>query len=372
MGEYRVLSELQIKLDESRPESLYEQIRDQLRDQILTADLPEGTPLPDLRTLSKTAGVSLRTADRAVRELVKEGICFRRPKKGTFVGKRESATTTRDIALLFCPNGAKSIHEDTVTSHLHQGVREAGAEHHVDAFLAAGDLEHAIRTYFGTPGLVLRGVLFMGHYPVPEIASLARQYPGMRFVCLNYCMKEFESTPGNVFGVFNDDFAAGYVMGAHLLQQGAQSFRFLMIEVPDEAYRLRHAGFTKALHESGLPKSASQTVMIEGIAGISEQEAFGAREAAGVLQGPLPPDAIVCVNDLLAFGVARYVNENGLADRVRVAGMDDMIVRLSLEGHFPTVDVDFEAMGRKGIEILMAKEVPSFKSLRLPPRLIAT
>ncbi|MBP1582515.1 MAG: GntR family transcriptional regulator, partial [Victivallales bacterium] len=67
----------------------------QLKTAILTyirqASLPDGTALPSVQRIAEAAQVSLRTADLALQELVADGYCFRRPKRGTFFGARAAS-----------------------------------------------------------------------------------------------------------------------------------------------------------------------------------------------------------------------------------------------------------------------------------------
>lgn len=72
-------------IDKNKPEPVYQQIKEQLLKLIRQDNLPPGTLMPSVKLVAAASGVSLRTADQAMQALVDEGICFRRPKKGTFV-----------------------------------------------------------------------------------------------------------------------------------------------------------------------------------------------------------------------------------------------------------------------------------------------
>src|SRR5258706_11503715 len=66
-----------LHLAESSPEPLRSQIAHQLRNRVLSGDLPEGFELPPLHRLAREHRVSPRDFQRAVDELVGEGILER-------------------------------------------------------------------------------------------------------------------------------------------------------------------------------------------------------------------------------------------------------------------------------------------------------
>ena len=65
---------------------IYIQLKNSLMLDIKNGKYPEGTALPAVNIIAGNAGVSVRTAYLAIQELIYDGVCFKRPKKGTFVG----------------------------------------------------------------------------------------------------------------------------------------------------------------------------------------------------------------------------------------------------------------------------------------------
>ena len=78
---------MRIIIKEAAPVPVYKQIKEEIKNYLIENKVQEGTLLPDIKTIASIAGVSIKTVERALNELIKENICFRRPKKGTFVGK---------------------------------------------------------------------------------------------------------------------------------------------------------------------------------------------------------------------------------------------------------------------------------------------
>lgn len=76
---------MKIVLSNASPDPIYEQICRQIKNQIISGALPEGEPLPSIRTLARELQISVITSKRAYEELEKEGFIDTVGGKGTFV-----------------------------------------------------------------------------------------------------------------------------------------------------------------------------------------------------------------------------------------------------------------------------------------------
>ena len=92
--------QISFKIVQNSSTAFWIQVKDQIGNYISSNNIPSGTRLPCVSELAKQAGVSLKTSERALIELVKEGICFRRPKKGTFVGSDLLQKTSSGASLI--------------------------------------------------------------------------------------------------------------------------------------------------------------------------------------------------------------------------------------------------------------------------------
>ena len=110
-------------IDKNKPEPVYQQIKEQLLKLIRQDNLPPGTLMPSVKLVAAASGVSLRTADQAMQALVDEGICFRRPKKGTFVSGHGLAAV-KPLCGIWCTHNRNSMHQDLLISQLYQGISE--------------------------------------------------------------------------------------------------------------------------------------------------------------------------------------------------------------------------------------------------------
>jgi DNA-binding LacI/PurR family transcriptional regulator len=121
-----------------------------------------------------------------------------------------------------------------------------------------------------------------------------------------------------------DNVAAGADATRHLCGLGRR--RVAVIGVRDDsprgaAARQRLAGYRAALAEAGL---RADPALEAGVTRFGRAE--GAAAMARLLDQPRPPDAVFCVNDLLALGALRTLLERGcrVPDDVAVIGFDDI------------------------------------------------
>jgi DNA-binding LacI/PurR family transcriptional regulator len=130
--------------------------------------------------------------------------------------------------------------------------------------------------------------------------------------------------PGVADHVAIDDRAAGADATRHLCELGRN--RIAVIGVLDDsprgaAARRRLAGYRAALAEAGL---ANDPALEVGVGRFGRAE--GAAAMGRLLGRARPPDAVFCVNDLLALGALRTLLERGVdvPGEVALIGFDDI------------------------------------------------
>lgn len=77
----------------SRHRPVYRQISDRFREMIMSGELPPGHKLPSSQKIAVTLGSDAATVHTALRQLVKEGLITRQPRRGTFVRGRSEVLT---------------------------------------------------------------------------------------------------------------------------------------------------------------------------------------------------------------------------------------------------------------------------------------
>ncbi len=78
----------ELLLSASDPRPMYQQIIDQITARVMAGDWASGQPLPSIRELAATSGVSVITVKRAYDELERAGVIATRHGKGSVVAER--------------------------------------------------------------------------------------------------------------------------------------------------------------------------------------------------------------------------------------------------------------------------------------------
>lgn len=112
---------------------------------------------------------------------------------------------------------------------------------------------------------------------------------------------------------------------------------------------LRLAGYRAALADAGLPEDNSLVAPA-----LNYHRRDGAQAMAALLDGPAPPDAVFCFNDLLAIGALRAAAERGVrvpAD-LAVVGFDGTEESAYSLPSLTTVAPDKSAIAARAVELI--------------------
>ncbi len=115
-----------------------------------------------------------------------------------------------------------------------------------------------------------------------------------------------EYTDSEVSWVDFDNEKGGRMLTEHLLSQAYRNIAFVGGVQGERLFSKRFQGYAQTLQEAGLPLLAEWNAR-----GIADEE-LGYREAAGLLAQAAPPDALVCMNNQVAYGVLRAAKVLGL------------------------------------------------------------
>lgn len=363
-----IMSTMRIAIEEANPLPIYKQIKEQIKTYIIENGIEEGTLLPDINTIASTAGVSLKTAERALNELIREGICFRRPKKGTFVGKSSAAKQKR-ICGIYHAKGLRSFERDVIQSAIYRGITSQAEKEMMDIFFITPDAKESISFYLTHKELDFRGIIMLHWEGLKELEDLAKTFTDIKFVHLNYHLNGFDDTPSNIYGVFNDEYAGAYQMTEYLIGKGHKKIAVFSKELPNENYRQRIEGYRHSLEDNGIRFRKSLVYTIERREETDLRD-IGKKLASDLTDSGRRPTAILCVNDVMASGVIEYLREIGRDKEIEVAGYDNAIPHISRDHNFSTVKVDFEKMGAKAVDILTNKKGNYSKVLKITPQVL--
>ena len=239
----------------------------------------------------------------------------------------------------------------------------------MDTFFVTGKPEESISFYTTKRETEMKGIIMLHWEELEEGIKLAKKFPHLKFIYLNYYLKGFEDTPPNIYGIFNDDYAGAYQMTEYLMKKGHRKIAIFTIEQPDENYRRRVKGYREALEDRGIRFNPSLIFSMERKKSI-DLRAIGRSLLENLLRSKRKVSAIFCVNDVIAAGVIEHLRRLRMDKEIEVAGYDYIIPQLSIDYSFSTVSIDFERMGEKAVDILANEKRNYPKEMRIIPQLV--
>lgn len=166
----------------------------------------------------------------------------------------------------------------------------------------------------------------------------------------------------------SDNFGAGKLAGAHLIEQGRRKLAFLGHaddHYPEFAQRYR--GMCAAMEDAGLaPDAALQHDAIT-------TEEAGHAAMRDLIDSGQKFDGIFAASDLIAIGAMRALAEAGLRmpEDVALVGFDDIPAASLTTPPLTTIMQDIKGAGKRLVETLLAKiEDRETPDNRLPTKLI--
>lgn len=204
-------------------------------------------------------------------------------------------------------------------------------------------------------------LLLVGHTHHPQLRERIEQQ-GIP------CIQAFSTHPQSP-GIGYDSAQASAQLLDHLLSLGHQRFAVISGHPPsNDRLSERLEGIRRGLQAAGLTLSPENCI----------DNAFTMNEARQamfrLLDGPQPPTAVMCGNDLLAFGALRAARERYLRipNDISVTGFNDYEYAEHLEYPLTTVRVDLAEIGRLCADYLLSAlaGVPAEGPRQIATRLI--
>lgn len=294
---------------------------------LLRAEIQSGTfgdRLPPENDLAAKYRISRMTLRRALAALAEEGLLDARQGAGTFV--REGAGQTRTVALLAAPDMAVRpddlFHQQLVISLMYACASRGWM---LRVAPNAADLVARLGAGRGAAVAGCIAVAFGGHdhrlladIPIPIVIVDGEPLP-------------------NGSSVLPDNAAGTAAAVERLAQLGHREIAHIAGSPDKLAGRERLAAFLTAMSRVGLPVRehaiAQSHFLIED----------GYQAMAQWWSQPRPPTAVVCANDMIALGAARWVEERGLrlGHDVSLVGCDGLVVTNLMPTPISTLALDF-------------------------------
>lgn len=167
----------------------------------------------------------------------------------------------------------------------------------------------------------------------------------------------------------NDDRQGAIIATRHLIELGHERIAFVGSRRQTSTGRNRTAGFSKAQSDAGHAIASDQIIECNA----SREDGFNA--IIRLFKLKQPPTAVVCFNDLLAFGVMLGLRQLGVEPgrECSVIGFDDVNEAALWLPPLTTVAVDVDAIGRTAGRLVQARIADPGRPVErvaLEPRLI--
>lgn len=152
--------------------------------------------------------------------------------------------------------------------------------------------------------------------------------------------------------VIVDDFKCGFIATEYLISKGHHRILYLNGPNISQSSKKRLAGYQAAINKYGLvfDKALHQSTRNYELNSAYE-------EMIKIIESGIKFSAILCYNDVLAFGATKALNQKNfkIPQNVAVMGMDGVEFGECITPTLSTVKIPTEEMGRLACEVLLRK-----------------
>jgi DNA-binding LacI/PurR family transcriptional regulator len=293
----------------------YKEIRNLLTTEV--AKLHSNDRLPSRPELCKKLDTTRTTLDRAVSELVKEGVLYSINGSGTYVAE------SKEEQLIHAGSWGVIVRDvrESFYAEIVRGVENVAQIHDINLILCNSDSDFNKQEKYikrlsssGVSGIII----------VPIVSSDGQE--NYRLYCqltelkipFVFCNRNVEGV--NAPMVTSNDFQGGYIATKHLLEKGYRN----IVYIAYQKFRTsidRCQGYLSALLDNGVKINRKIIVIRDKC----EAQSIGYEVMKNILASRQIVDAVFCFNDKVAKGVYQAINEAGLtvSDDIGVIGYDD-------------------------------------------------
>lgn len=328
----------------------YEQVKQTLRE-CLRKDYRVGEKIPSTAQLHKSLGVSPQTVNRAISDLVEEGLLVRQARRGTFLTRPGSLTDNIGFVCPALPETLSEVapfdrttwpptHAHYMATALHGAEAEASRLGRRVLMVQEVDL---VRPRFSEDRKQVAGVIVVFNRDPRTVEAYHAQ--GIPVVLIDPYLR----VQGVPF-VTSDHCASVREMIQLLTNQGHRRIVYVTVNFPGARLVLEECvlGYEAAMREAGL----EDAIHVHRIAYGMEKERMDA--AVIEMLDTVRPTACLCCNDDAAAGVARICHEEGIdvPGDISVAGFDRSGIGEHVSPPLTTVRVPMESFGQAAVRIL--------------------
>lgn len=360
---------------------LYRRIQQEMRARIAQGDWAAGQPLPSRMQMCEEFGTTRVTLDKAIHELVREGLLRSVKGSGTFISEGTGHAASADASARTLRLGvvmSRAVPDKMVEKPgtdnfyfgpLFQGIRDAVAGKPVEVVYAHYDQFDYASFYRDSS---LDGILLITPmlHELPALHALAAAR--IPFVAVG--MSSHAPADATLPFVDTDNRQGASDAVQHLLDLGHRRIALVNLATSQANHHDRLEGYRRALGAVGAPVDLRDLLLYP----IHEAERHDERIQAWLSQflasGSLPTAIFAC-DYLMALSTVRVLRRNGLRvpDDVSVVGFDDPFSAEHLTPALTTVRQPVYQVGRLSaqrlLDTLRAGKLPHGAEI-LPTQLI--
>lgn len=341
---------------QSNHKPLYMVIMEDLKEKILSGEYKDDQQLPTEVELAEQSGVSRITSKRALIELEREGLIYRKRGSGSYVKKQEQRSASGEHSTASQTPIISMVLPYMATSEL-DFIK--GATDYLDTkgyYLSihnsnwSKDREREFLSRIpknGASGIIL--------YPISTISNIdmlnALYWNEFPLVMIDQYV---ESLP--ITSVVSDNISGGYLVAKKLIELGHERIAFvssISIEFRSSV-RDRYQGYCKALRDHGL--TVDPELVIADFYREADQDTsntFYKNMIRRIMD--LGVTAVQVEHDHLSVDLLRSALELGIQvpGQLSIAGFDDHMISSLVEVPLTTVAQDYNEIGRKAAELIV-------------------
>jgi GntR family transcriptional regulator, arabinose operon transcriptional repressor len=376
----------------NRNRPLYSQIIDHLKKRIATGELLPNRQIPTEKALAQQFNVSRITSKRALEELEREGLIYRKKGSGSFVKEKVKSDavvsvianqTPINVIALVMPFGSSMGRSMDVIQGLTGLLNKYG--YYLTVHISNESMGEEKRIINNLVHDGVRGIIL---YPVSHDRNIdliyrlsIKRYP---IVTIDKYFDAFD-----VSCVVSDNFTGSYNLTAYLIEMGHREIVFFTDWSIESAtsIRDRYFAFSKALHDHSIELDDSKLICLEtmhmeaGDASVGNYTFSNHRPElirktlADLTNRPNKCTAIQAVNDMAAADLIRAALEMGIKvpEDLAIVGFDNLEKSEYLEVPLTTVDQDLATIGEEAGKLILDRiNNPAGKSKKIivPVKLI--
>lgn len=329
-------------MNRNNPANLTVQLANKLKDAIHRGDYLPGHPIPSERELSENNNLSRTTVRRAIEMLADEGILFRKPGAGTYVGQVNNGQMLDATLGLIVPTLTNPYYGEFCNV-----IENYANEQGYQVLIGQSDYTNARETAYlmrYAKAFAVKGVIV-----VPNIEGTADG--AYEFLASKH--KPFVFAGRNPGHIEADTVSSDYAGGAkkivsHLLDLGHTQIAYIRgrPHFPDDPLL---AGYLQAFEDAGIHASEDHILLLD-----EEAMAAGLNGVRRLTHNRTDFSAIFARNDLTASGVLRGLAEVDLRvpEDIAVAGFDHTDLSQHLQPPLTTVDTTLQEVARQATTML--------------------